>query len=148
MDPNRTLTVAGTPDGIHRAMSALRAWTEPPTVTPETRRRVLTVVDEVLSNVVRHGFKDRPGEMTVTQRVAGGTLEVEVADTAPAFNPLGVPPPDVSRPLDERRPGGLGVALVRALSDEAAYAHRMGRNVLTLGWRLDPVRTGPAHGDS
>ncbi len=135
MDSTDTLTVPGTPEGLRDAMAALESWTTRVPVTPEIRRRVLTALDEVLSNVVRHGFKSQTGEMTVTRSWLDGALSVEVADTAPAFNPLLLAPPDVGLPLESRRPGGLGVALVRALSDDVQYAHRLGRNVLTLSWR-------------
>ena len=135
MDSTETQTVPGTPEGLRDAMAALESWTTRLAVTADVRHRVLTALDEVLSNVVRHGFKGQTGELTITRSRLGGALSVEVADTAPAFNPLLVAPPDVGLPLESRRPGGLGVALVRALSDDVQYAHRLGRNVLTLSWR-------------
>jgi serine/threonine-protein kinase RsbW len=137
MDAPDTLTVPGTPDGVREALATLESWGVLLAVSPDTRHRVLTALDEVLSNVVRHGFKRQAGEMTIMRSCRGGSLSVEVADTAPAFNPLLVAPPDVGQALESRRPGGLGIALVRALSDDLQYAHRLGRNVLTLSWRLD-----------
>ena len=148
MDLTRTLTVPGTPDGVREAIAALEAWVGDERVAPQIRRGVLTAVDEVLSNVVRHGFRTGTGEMTMTVRASNAALTVEVADTAPAFNPLLVPAPDVHLPLERRRPGGLGVALVRALSDEVVYAFTLNRNVLTLSWRLDAPPTRGAHGHS
>lgn len=137
MSSRETLTVPGTDAGLRRAASALADWTEIMALPAETRRRVLTALDEALSNVVRHGFSRQPGQMTLTLSCDADRLSVSVADDAPAFNPLLVAPPDVSQPLDARRPGGLGVALIRALSDEATYVREAGQNVLALSWRID-----------
>ena len=148
MESRDTLTVPGTANGLAEAMASLEAWTGGLDLAPETRRRVLTALDVVLSNVVRHGFRDQAGVMSVTRSCDAARLSVAVADNAPAFNPLLVPPPDVTLPVDVRPPGGLGVALVRALSDDATYLRTEGQNVLTLHWRLHHPHTGLSHGHS
>ena len=53
---------------------------------------------------------------------------MEVSDTANAFDPLSLPSPDLTLPLEQRKPGGLGVMLVRKLMDEVHYERRDGRN--------------------
>jgi len=58
-----------------------------------------------------------------------------VSDDGPAFNPLQVPEPDVAATLEERRPGGLGVHLVRQLMDRVEYRRAEGRNCLVMTWR-------------
>lgn len=141
MPSRETLTVPGTDAGLRRAVSALADWTQGVALPADTRRRVLTALDEALSNVVRHGFSRQPGQMTLTFSCDASRLSVSVADDAPAFNPLLLAPPDVSQPLDARRPGGLGVALIRALSDEATYVRQAGQNVLALSWRIDDHTT-------
>ena len=71
-------------------------------------------------------------------------LEAEVVDTAAPFDPLAAPPPDTASALDVRRPGGLGVALVRSLMDQVRYESRGDGNHLILTWRLRPDLSGPA----
>jgi len=61
-----------------------------------------------------------------------GALEIELTDDADSFNPLLVPAPDVGAPIEDRVPGGLGIALVRALADEVQYARDANRNRVTM----------------
>jgi serine/threonine-protein kinase RsbW len=133
---SQTLAVEGTPAGVRKAVDALQAWSDRERLSDAARRRLLTALDEILSNVVRHGLGNRPGVIEVTVSHKGAVLQAEVADPAPPFNPLLAPPPDTSSPLEERQPGGLGIALVRALTDELAYERRDDRNRLTMTWRV------------
>ena len=136
-----TLSVTGTPAGVSQAGEALRVWVDQEGLPAAARHRLLTVLDEVLSNVVRHGTGGQTGTIDVQVVSGDGWLEARVADDAAPFNLLLVPPPDTSGPLEERTPGGLGIALVRALADEVRYERAGGRNQLTMRWRLEARRT-------
>lgn len=137
MDCALTIAVPGTLDGLAEAIRATETFCVGAGVSGRTRAKVLTVLDEVLANVVHHGLADAGGandtiELALDRR--DGYLQIRVADSAAPFNPLLLPAPDTSLPLQARRIGGLGIALVRALTDEAAYDWREGRNHLTLTW--------------
>ncbi|QLQ08711.1 MAG: ATP-binding protein [Anaerolineae bacterium] len=43
--------------------------------------------DEACSNIIRHGYAGRPGEIHVTCLVSHSDFVVEVADHGPPFNP-------------------------------------------------------------
>ncbi|HYN10328.1 MAG TPA: ATP-binding protein [Vicinamibacterales bacterium] len=131
-----TLAVHGTLAGVREAVETLQAWSGQEGLSDETRRRLLTTLDEVLSNVVRHGFRDRAGLIDLMVSREGEIVRAEVADDAGPFNPLLAPAPDTSGPLEARKPGGLGIALVRALTDDVRYERRGDRNRLTLTWRI------------
>jgi len=131
-----TLTVPSTLDGVREAVDAADGWCARGGVPDAIRRRVLTALDEVVSNVVRHGHSDRPGTIDVAFGGDGTIVLVGVADSGPPFDPLSMPPPDTSAPLDARKAGGLGIALVRALADDVRYERRDGRNRLSMSWRI------------
>ncbi len=98
------------------------------------------VLDEILSNIVRHGLRDgREHEIRIALAVEADTVIVTVEDDGPAFNPLTFPPPDLDAPLDTRAVGGLGIHLVRRLMDTVRYERVEGRNRLVLRKR----RPGP-----
>ena len=111
-----------------------------------SRANVMTALDEVLANIVHHGLKDVAGTIELTMGRDEQQVVAHVADTAGPFDPLLIPPPDTTLPMDKRKVGGLGIALVRALTDEVAYDRRDGRNHLTLTWRLGaaPSKDGNA----
>jgi serine/threonine-protein kinase RsbW len=89
------------------------------------------VLDEILANLAMHG--DGP-DQTVFVRVTiePARLVGEVVDTGPAFNPRSIPDPDVTAPLAERPVGGLGLLLVRNLTDTLDYVSRDGKNWTTF----------------
>ena len=102
------------------------------------------VLEEVVTNIIVHGLKGREGE-TIAVKLA---LEPEMLvltseDSAPPFNPLLAPEPDLTKPLDERRPGGLGIHLLRRMMDRLEYRRADGKNQLTM-WKRLAQRETPA----
>jgi len=94
---------------------------------------MLQAVDEAVTNIIVHGYAGRPGTIEVRVKRAGDSLIVRLRDQAPRFDPTTVPPPDLTLPLEKRRPGGLGVHLVRQFVDQVHYrAAPQGGNELTL----------------
>jgi serine/threonine-protein kinase RsbW len=139
-----TVSVPGTTDGVRRAVEAFEAFSAAQALPSQARWRFLVALDEILSNIVRHGLDGRDGTIVLTFSLEAGVLATEVVDTAAPFNPLLAPPPDTTSPLEARRPGGLGIALVDNLMDQVRYERRDDRNHLVLRWRLRPGESGPA----
>jgi len=104
-------------------------------------------LEEAVSNIVRYAYRDRD-EHLVRVRLAreGRGLSVEVADDGVPFNPLCVPPPDISRPLGEREPGGMGIYLVRHSMDSIEYRRDGETNLLTMTKDLGPAEEGRGQG--
>ena len=131
-----TTAVAATSQGVNLAIEAFGRFSEASGIPAETRRKCQLALDEALSNVVRHGLDGARGEIRLEFRRAPDQVTVEMEDSAPAFNPLALPGPDTTTSLEGRKPGGLGVALIRELMDDVRYERRSGRNCLTMTTRL------------
>ena len=102
-------------------------------VDDEASHDVLLVLDESVSNTIRHGYTDRrPHEITVRMRMHGTELSLEIEDDARPFDPLAAPAPDLSRALEDRPLGGLGIHLMRQLMHSMDYRRQGERNVLRL----------------
>jgi serine/threonine-protein kinase RsbW len=136
----RTVSVPASAAGLRQATEAVEAFSASLALPGPLRRSLLTVLDEVLANIVGHGMAGGAGAIDVAMSCAGGTVTVEVVDPGAPFNPLLAPAPDTASPLEGRRIGGLGIALVRAMTDEVEYARREGRNRVTLRWHRAGVR--------
>ena len=90
-------------------------------------------LEEVFTNVVSYAYEGgAPRPVVVRLTRAGEELRVEVEDEGHPFNPLELAPPDLSRPLEERSVGGLGIFLVRQAMDTLEYRREDGRNVLVM----------------
>lgn len=90
------------------------------------------VVEELVSNVVRHGYHgDAKQRVDVSLRMDEDRLELEIVDRAPAYDPLTKAPlPDIGASLERRSLGGLGVHLAKRYADELRYERRNGENRL------------------
>lgn len=136
--PSRlTVCVESTPGGITRAIGALEAFGAGHGLPTSAVWPFQVALDEILSNIVGHGYGDRAdGVIDATFTLAGGELQVTIEDEAPAHDPLATAAPDISAPLEERKPGGLGVHFVRTLMDRVEYSRHDGRNRLVFVRRV------------
>jgi serine/threonine-protein kinase RsbW len=135
MHTTQTLTVPGTLPGVRLAIEAFERFGRAHGLSDGAAWRFPLALDEILSNIVRHGLAGRPATIDLTFSVDTEYVAVEIVDQAEAFNPLLAPPPDTSSPLEDRKPGGLGIALVRQLMDDTQYERRDERNYFTMRWR-------------
>jgi anti-sigma regulatory factor (Ser/Thr protein kinase) len=103
------------------------------------RSDIVQAVDEAATNTIVHGYDGRPGWLEVSAAVEDGSFVVRLEDAAPEFDPTSVPEPDLSVPPLARRPGGMGVHLIRACTDVLSYRPRPGGgNILTLVRAIGP----------
>ena len=89
-------------------------------------------VEEAITNVIVHGYGNAGGEIRISCHVADGKVVVQISDSAPPFDPLSLPEPDLDAEVNERRIGGLGIYLLRQVMDDIAYQFLDGKNILTL----------------
>ena len=75
-------------------------------------------LDEACSNIIRHAYADDPsGEIEVRVEAVRGTLTVHLIDFGEPYNPDIVHQPEFDQPIDQMRPGGLGIHLMRTVLD-------------------------------
>jgi anti-sigma regulatory factor (Ser/Thr protein kinase) len=89
-------------------------------------------VEEAITNIIVHGYRGGTGEIVIRCRATEEQVEVRVEDTAPAFDPLTLPEPDLTAAVEDRKIGGLGVFLIRQVMDGIAYRRENKKNILVL----------------
>src|SRR5437868_5176300 len=99
-----TLSVPGTLPGVLQAVEAFERFGRAHDLCKGAAWRFPLALDEILSNIVRHGLAGRAAAIDLTFSIDGEDVVVEVVDEADAFNPLLAPPPDTSSPLEDRQP--------------------------------------------
>jgi anti-sigma regulatory factor (Ser/Thr protein kinase) len=107
----------------------IEAWCELAGGEESRRSRVGLAVDEAMTNVMRHGYHgERDGIIELSMRREGSVIEFTIEDRAKQ-----VPLDRIKgRSLDNIRPGGLGVHLIREVMDEAVWSHREGGGMRLL----------------
>lgn len=86
------------------------------------------VVEEALVNVIRHGYAGREaGDLRLALTLASSNgrpaVRVDLQDRGIPFDPLALAAPDTGACAEDRPIGGLGVMLMRQLSDLQTYRH-------------------------
>lgn len=103
--------------------------------------QIALAVDEALCNVIRHGYeRRRDGPIWLSlwplsaENGSGAGVRIVVEDEAKQVDPSQIK----SRDLDEIRPGGLGVHIIRQVMDEVSFEKRE-----KVGMRLTLVKRRP-----
>jgi serine/threonine-protein kinase RsbW len=118
---------------LKRMSDAVSAWCQGNNISSAVEFHVNLALDEIVSNVIRYGWKDHgEHQFNVRLSLSNDEVTVEVEDDAPPFNPLEAPVPDLDQPLDERPVGGLGIHLVRQITDRLEYQQFDGKNLLVM----------------
>ncbi len=137
MDERISLVLKNNLAELERLGGEVSAWCSRQALSEEVDYQVNLVLDEVVSNVIRHGYRDKnPHEIRVDLEFQDDELTIRVEDDGVRFSPLQVPPPDITKPINERPVGGLGIYMVRQIMDSLDYRHENGRNFLVMRKRL------------
>ncbi len=103
--------------------------------------RMELAVEELLVNVFRHAYHEEGGQAEIGCRMVNldGTPHfcVMVRDFGAPFDPFkDAPEPDLTGPLEEREPGGLGVHLVKHVAAHYCYSDSDASNTIELYFSL------------
>jgi anti-sigma regulatory factor (Ser/Thr protein kinase) len=103
-------------------------------VGDDIRYKMMLALEEAVTNVIDHAFGDVPPPhlIRVQLEITAKTLVAEIIDNGHPFDPTGAPDPDLTLPLEQRTPGGLGVHLMRNVMDRLHYHRDADGNVLRL----------------
>ena len=103
---------------------------------------VILALDEAMTNIIRHAYQgQRERRIEVTFRLLSAArdgaprqaLEIVLRDDGLPVNVKRLqPPPLQETPIEERKPGGLGVHFIRENMDKVEFRRRDGRNLLRL----------------
>lgn len=106
---------------------------------PRTTFGLTLCLDEALTNVVSYAFDPRPVDdppaITVSCQTAESAITLTLRDNGRPYDPTAGDPPPLVACLDEARPGGHGVRLMRHYLSELSYQRQAGWNCLTLVMR-------------
>lgn len=107
-------------------------------VNPEMLFKIELVLEELLTNVIHYAYTpDDNGEVEVGCCLPDeATFHLFIHDWGRPFDPLARQDPDITKGINERGIGGLGIHLVRRMANQITYQRKAGSNVLNLYFQI------------
>ena len=133
MEDRLTLRIKSTFAEIPAASEAASRWLADHNAPPAADYFANLTIEELVTNCIKYGYDDSEEHVIeVELKLSAGELVVTVTDDGHPFNPLELPEPDTSVPMEDRLSGGLGIHLLRRMANRMDYARSDGKNRLTL----------------
>jgi sigma-B regulation protein RsbU (phosphoserine phosphatase) len=112
------LRVFARPDQLKKIRTAVRDAAAAAGCSENCTEEVVIAMNEACMNVMEHGYElDPNGELTVQLSVDNGILVAWLGDQCAPVDQADLK----SRPLEDLRPGGLGVHFMRECMDDVAF---------------------------
>jgi serine/threonine-protein kinase RsbW len=114
---------------VHSANEAASRWLAERDAPADVQYLANLVIEELVTNCIKYGYEDAGEHLVeVKLQLSADELAVTVTDDGQPFNPLELPAPDLQAPVENRPIGGLGIHLVRQMSDRMEYVRADGKN--------------------
>lgn len=119
---------------LPKATAFVESFCEAHGLAPADVMRLTLVVEELFTNTVTHGHGgDCDAPVRIALSATAGHIELAYDDSAPPFDPVAhLASNAATLDVDDRRVGGLGIALVLRMTERAGYAREDGCNRLML----------------
>lgn len=126
------ITLKRSVDELSRLAPWLAVLSAESRLPEETAFALDLFLQEAVGNIVMHGSGSGTAEIGIEFLASETGVSVTVADTLLPFDPTALALQPEPASLDEARPGGLGLRLIRGFAGVPRYHHDGRRNVLTL----------------
>jgi serine/threonine-protein kinase RsbW len=114
-----TLSLAAEMSALEQFRLELLSYLAPFDLEERVINRVEVVLEEMVSNVVRHSHD--ADCLTIEAECADRAVRLAVEDNGEAFNPLDEPEPERFSTLEDAVVGGQGIPLIKRLSKSVSY---------------------------
>ena len=122
---------------LTRIAAAVDELAERESWPPGIAARVNLVIEEFGINVMNYGYDEGVHTFDINLSSDGELLTIEIIDDGKPFNPLeDAPEPDTESSIEDRPIGGLGLFLVRTMTEDLRYRWEDSKNHSTMVMRI------------
>jgi len=119
-----TFTLKGNLDEIVYLVSSIEKIALCLNLTNELKNQLYLILEELYTNSVRYGFsKTHQPNVFIDISLNDHQLEIIYRDNGLQFDPLQKQDPDLTLKIEDRQIGGLGIFLVKSLTDHVEYSY-------------------------
>ncbi|HRU07721.1 MAG TPA: ATP-binding protein [Candidatus Brocadiia bacterium] len=133
MSEQTCIAIPNSMDGLATLAKKAQAFLESCQAPPRAAYATELTLEEMVTNIIKYGYDDTlKHEILVRMAADKDFLTLVVEDDGHEFDPTAAPDPDTTKPLSERKIGGLGIHLVRSMVENMTYRREGGRNFLQV----------------
>lgn len=109
-------------EGLTSGSAEMREFLDLTGVSQEVAFALDLTYEELVTNTIKYAYRDTASHwIEIIIEVSDDAVELEVGDDGEPFDPTTYESPDTSLPVEERPIGGLGLHLIRNLTDSFTY---------------------------
>ena len=120
------LSVKASLDKLQEVRSFINRVGESLGVNESALGDLLLAVDEAVTNVVIYGYAEIDGIVELDMKADGDAVVIRIRDQAASFYPCQIKAPQLDTDLKDRPFGGMGIFLIKKMTDEAEFLPRPG----------------------
>ncbi len=98
-------------------------------VVPKIASKINIIFDEIYTNILNYSNATLAD---LSYGIDGGRLYITFTDNGVPYNPLSAAEPDITLSAEEREIGGLGIFMVKKMTESMEYCYEDGKNILRL----------------
>ena len=98
-------------------------------IVPKIANKINIVFDEIYTNIVNYS---KAILATVSYSIENGKLILTFSDNGIPYNLLDAAEPDTTLSAEERQIGGLGIFMVKKMTESMEYEYKDDKNILNL----------------
>ena len=102
---------------------------------PKISSRIHIIFDEIYTNILHYS---KASNVEISYKIEEGKLFLSFSDNGIPYDPLEAPDPDITLSAKEREIGGLGIFMVKKMSEKMEYVYEEDRNILKFVIGLAP----------
>jgi len=117
-------------DNLYRFMDVVSRCAKEQGFTQKRINEIELAMEEALVNIFNYAYQDNTGDVEVICSLNNDLFIVDIIDSGIPFNVLSHKDPDLTSDISEREIGGLGVFLMKKLTDDIQYRRENEKNIL------------------
>ena len=124
-------------DTLPEVMQAISSYCTRSGATGSSAYAISFAVEEIFTNMVKYN-PNGPEHIALSMDTKDGRLVVSLEDIQEQeFDPTKAPDPPFGADISTRKPGGLGLFLVRKMVDRVDFRREGGKSIITISHPLE-----------
>jgi len=129
---NKELRLPASLTNLETFLSFIKEQAQKCGLSDEKINKLELASEEALVNIIKHAYPFKDGYIKVNCIEDNDSFIVEITDKGIPFNPLSAKEPILDTDIDYRPIGGVGILLMKKLTDFIEYKRNNNSNLLRL----------------